>query len=117
MSIATLVVLVALGAGALALRGSFVTPAEARRLVGGGALLLDVRSRAEFDGGHLPGAINVPVDELATRLPEVGPTGRSIVTYCASGVRSARAGRILRQAGFRSVHNLGGMSRWWRPSS
>lgn len=88
------------------------TPAEARRLVEHGARLLDVRSAAEFAAGHLPGAVNVPVQELEQRLGELGRDGRAIVVYCRSGVRSGRAARLLRNAGYAAVHDLGAMSRW-----
>jgi phage shock protein E len=85
---------------------------DAHRLVAAGALLLDVRTRAEFGVGHLPGAVNVPVQELGTRLDEVGSRTRAIVVYCASGVRSTMAAASLRRAGFEQVINLGPMSAW-----
>lgn len=89
-----------------------VSAAEARTLVEGGALLLDVRTPAEFADGHLPGAVSVPLAELEGRLAELGPKDRAVVIYCASGVRSAVAGRVLASAGFATVKNLGAMSRW-----
>lgn len=88
-----------------------VAPAEARRLVGAGARLLDVRTSGEFAGGHLPGALNVPVGDLADRLGELDPR-RPTVVYCQSGMRSASAARLLRKSGFREVHDLGAMARW-----
>ncbi len=89
-----------------------VSAAEARTLVQGGALLLDVRTPAEFASGHLPGAVCVPLAELEGRLAKLGPKDRAVVIYCASGVRSAVAGRVLASAGFATVKNLGAMSRW-----
>ncbi len=89
-----------------------VKPEEARTLVAKGARLLDVRSAGEFGAGHLPGAVNVPLSELSSRLSEVGPKDRPIVVYCRSGARSASAAGILRKAGFSSVHDLGPISRW-----
>jgi rhodanese-related sulfurtransferase len=85
---------------------------DARRLVAGGAKLLDVRSPGEFAAGHLPGAVNIPVDALERRLAELGPKDGTIVLYCASGARSAQAKRALVAKGFVSVHNLGPMSAW-----
>ncbi|MBC7172924.1 MAG: rhodanese-like domain-containing protein [Polyangiaceae bacterium] len=85
---------------------------DARRLVDEGALLLDVRTREEFAAGHLPGAINVPVQELSARIGEVGPKDRPIVVYCRSGARSGSAARMLGGAGFSVIHDLGPMSRW-----
>lgn len=69
-------------------------------------LLLDVRSPQEFAGGHIPGAVNLPVDELRGRLAEL-PSGRPIVAYCQVGQRGYLATRILTQAGLDAV-NLGG---------
>lgn len=89
-----------------------VSPALARELVGGGALLLDVRTAGEFAGGHLPSAVNVPVQELGRRVDELGHKERAVVVYCHSGLRSATAARVLRQNGFRDVHDLGAMGRW-----
>ncbi len=88
-----------------------VDPAEARRLVAEGALLLDVRSGGEFAGGHLPGAINVPVDQVAARADELAKKGKPVVVYCASGMRSGSAARTLKAKGL-SVVDLGSMSRW-----
>lgn len=85
---------------------------DARRLVAAGARLVDVRSPEEFSAGHLPGARNIPVDELSGRLDEIGPRDQPVVVYCASGGRSASAARMLAGAGFTRVHNLGPMSAW-----
>jgi NADPH-dependent 2,4-dienoyl-CoA reductase/sulfur reductase-like enzyme/rhodanese-related sulfurtransferase len=69
-------------------------------------LLLDVRTKEEFERGHLPGAMHVPVDELRDRLPEL-PRERPIAAYCQVGQRGYLATRILLQAGF-NVRNLSG---------
>lgn len=92
--------------------GYGVDPAEARRLVARGALLLDVRTPAEHAAGHLPGAVNIPVQSLGDRLVELDDRARPIVVYCRSGLRSSKAARILRRAGFLAVHDLGAMSHW-----
>jgi rhodanese-related sulfurtransferase len=86
--------------------------ATPRALVAAGATLLDVRTAEEFAQGHLEGAINIPVDELASRTAELGPHDQALVVYCASGRRSARASQTLRDAGFTAVHDLGAMSNW-----
>ena len=85
---------------------------DARKLVAGGAMLLDVRSPAEFASGHLPGAINIPVESLERRIAELEPRDREVVVYCASGARSAQAKRVLAAKGFATVHNLGSMGAW-----
>jgi phage shock protein E len=89
-----------------------VKGAEARRLVEGGARLLDVRTPAEFAATHLPGALNVSVDALERRIAEIGPKDRPVVVYCASGVRSAHAKQVLARHGFTTVRNLGPMHAW-----
>ena len=66
--------------------------------LGAGAAIVDVRSPAEFAGGHVRGAVNIPVGELGARLAEV-PVDRLVVVYCASGIRSAQGARVLRLAG------------------
>ncbi len=89
-----------------------VSGADARRLVAEGAKLVDVRSPGEFASGHIQGAVNIPVQELALRMSELEPKSQTIVLYCASGMRSARAASVLKNAGFAQVHNLGAMSSW-----
>ena len=93
-------------------RGRELEGAEARQLVAAGAALLDVRSPEEFGRGHLPGAVNIPVQELDRRLAEVGPAERDVVVYCRSGRRSSQAAQLLREHGYTRVHNLGPMTAW-----
>ena len=69
-------------------------------------LLLDVRMPLEYASGHIEGAINIPVDDLRSRLAEL-PPGRPIVASCQVGQRGYLATRILMQAGY-DVSNLGG---------
>src|SRR5690606_40471167 len=73
------------------------------------SLVLDVRSRREFDRGHLDGALNIPHTELRGRLDEVrdAAAGRPVAVHCASGVRSHIATRVLLQAGL-DARNLSG---------
>lgn len=88
-----------------------VSGADARALIEEkGAVLVDVRSPAEYRGGHLPGALNIPVNELSRRLDEV-PEDRPVVVYCRSGARSARAAGLLRERG-RSAYDLGPKGAW-----
>src|ERR1019366_6115817 len=68
--------------------------------------LLDVRTPQEFASGHIPGAVNIPVDDLRTRLGEL-PCDRKIAAYCQVGQRGYLATRILQQKGFSAV-NIGG---------
>jgi rhodanese-related sulfurtransferase len=69
-------------------------------------MLLDVRTPQEFAAEHIPGAVNVPVDELRSRLAEL-PRDRDIAAYCQVGQREYLATRILRHAGFKAA-NIGG---------
>jgi phage shock protein E len=85
---------------------------DARALVADGATLLDVRSPEEFAGGHIDGAISIPVQELAGRMGELGDKTDQIVVYCQSGGRSAMAKRLLEGNGFANVHDLGGIAQW-----
>lgn len=72
-----------------------------------GAMILDVRTREEFDFGHIENAVNIPVDELRGRLPEI-PTNKPVYVYCAVGLRGYTASRILLQHGYTAVYNLSG---------
>ena len=92
-------------------------PALARKLVSEGALLLDVRTPEEYEGRHLDGAINIPVDQLGSRMAEVdklttNDKTKPIVVYCMSGGRAAQAKEDLVKAGHTQVTNLGGISNW-----
>ncbi|KPK16404.1 MAG: hypothetical protein AMJ62_05705 [Myxococcales bacterium SG8_38] len=89
-----------------------ISGAEARQLVQDGALLVDVRSPGEFSGGHIEGAVNIPIQELKGRLGELGDSRAEIVVYCQSGGRSAIAKRLLERNGFENVHDLGGIHQW-----
>ena len=72
-------------------------------------LIVDVRTRGEFQSGAFPGAVNIELDQLQARLNELGEKSRDITVYCASGARSAYAQRMLQQMGFTDVKNGGGL--------
>ncbi len=72
-------------------------------------LLLDVRTPAEFAGGHVPGAVNVPLSDLARAPGVIGAKDRPVVVYCLSGGRSGRAESQLRSQGFTRLVNGGGV--------
>jgi phage shock protein E len=73
-----------------------------------GAQFVDVRSEDEFRDGAYPGAVNIPLHELAARMVEI-ERGRKVVLYCASGARSAMAARLLMKSGYAEVVNAGGL--------
>ncbi len=84
---------------------------QAKELVDAGALLVDVRSPAEFGSGHLDDAVNIPVGELTPRIGEL-PTDRAVVLYCASGMRSGRATSMLQRMGRDDVYDPGTHQNW-----
>lgn len=72
-------------------------------------VIVDVRSKAEYAGGHLKNSINIPLDSLSNQLSRLDKT-RPVITCCASGMRSASAKRMLKSNGFNEVVNGGGWS-------
>ena len=86
-----------------------VPPADARQLVGEGALLLDVRTEAEYADGGIEGSVNIPYDEIHERIFEVTvDQDADIRVYCRSGRRSGIAKNVLESLGFTAVTNEGG---------
>jgi glyoxylase-like metal-dependent hydrolase (beta-lactamase superfamily II)/rhodanese-related sulfurtransferase len=79
------------------------------------AALVDVREPVEFAGGHVPGAVNVPQADLASRLDEI-PRDRPIFVICQGGFRSLRAAQFLCQRGFSDVASVKGGTEAWRTS-
>lgn len=81
---------------------------RARALVADGAHLVDVRTPQEFAQGALPGAVNVPLQELFAGVQQF-ESNRPLVLYCASGARSHQAAQALSLFGRDGVHDLGGI--------
>lgn len=77
-------------------------------LVKNGALILDVRTPQEFKGGHIKGAVNIPLDQIGSGNAALADKKRVVITCCASGMRSAAAKRLLLSRGFTEVYNGGG---------
>jgi phage shock protein E len=90
------------------LAGPRAPPALVEQKLAAGATIVDVRSPVEFSSGAHPRAVNIPLHELGSRLAEI-PRGRPVVLYCASGMRSGQAVRVLTRAGFADVVNAGGL--------
>lgn len=81
-----------------------------------GAVLLDVRSKEEFKGGHLPKAINVPVETLnGTKIKQVADLNNKIYVYCLSGARARNAVTALKHAGYTDVTSIGGINAYNGP--
>ncbi len=70
-------------------------------------MIIDSRTKEEYEFGHIEGAINIPVDEIRMRLNEI-PKNKKIIVYCAVGLRGYIASRILMQYGYTDVYNLSG---------
>ncbi|MFE3869527.1 rhodanese-like domain-containing protein [Flavobacterium sp. LS2P90] len=79
-------------------------------LVKQGAIVLDVRSKGEYAGGHIKGSLNIPVGTLSNNLAELKDKNQTIITCCASGMRSAWAKSILKSNGYSQIYNGGGWS-------
>ena len=75
-----------------------------------GALLLDVRTPAEFREGHIPGSRNLPLDQIRRAEEVAAERETPLFLYCASGARSGAAARQLRDMGYQNVTNIGGNS-------
>lgn len=92
-----------------------ISPPEALELLSGqeSVLFLDVRTQAEYDQGHLEGAVLIPGTELSHRvLAELPDKGALIILYCRSGNRSATAAKELADLGYTQVYDLGGIIDW-----
>ena len=75
--------------------------------------VLDVRTPDEYAAGYVPGAVNIPHDQLASRLSEV-PKNREVVVYCRSGRRSEIAGQVLADHGYTKLEHLQGDMQGWQ---
>ncbi len=77
-----------------------------------GALVIDVRSAAEYIAGHLPNAVNMPLSEIEELVPrKVKDKNRVLLLHCQSGMRSSTARKRLLAMGYTNTHNLGSYSR------
>ena len=80
-----------------------------KALIAGGAIILDVRTKSEYQDGHIRGSINIPLQNLQENISKLKKE-KAIITCCASGMRSVSAKGILKSNGFVNVYNGGG----WR---
>jgi phage shock protein E len=78
-----------------------------RMLMQNGAQLIDVRTKGEFQSGHIRGSINIPLQNLQGNISKI-KKDKPVITCCASGMRSASAKSILKSNGFTEVYNGGG---------
>jgi rhodanese-related sulfurtransferase len=78
-----------------------------KQMVQSGAQIIDVRTRGEYQSGHIKGSVNIPLQELSGSLSKIKKE-KPVITCCASGMRSASARGILKSNGFKEVYNGGG---------
>ena len=113
-------VMAGLAAGLLATGLSFaapppVTPQQVREMQAqksAALYVLDVRTPEEFASGHVPGAVNIPYDQVASRLAEI-PKDKEVVLYCRSGRRAGLAAAELEKAGYADLQLMqGDMPAW-----
>lgn len=79
------------------------------QLMKDGAVIIDVRTKAEFQDGHIKGSVNIPLQSLENNLSKI-KKDKPVITCCASGMRSASAKGILKSRGYTDVYNGGGWS-------
>lgn len=84
----------------------FGKKADIGELIHNGATIIDVRTKGEFQQGHLKNSVNIPLDKLSANLRKLDKNN-PIITCCASGMRSASARSILLSSGFTQVYNGG----------
>lgn len=87
--------------------------AKKRMDSGDDIIILDVRTQAEYDESHIPGAILIPNETIGNGKPEQLPdTDQEILVYCRSGNRSAQAAKKLAEAGYTQIYDFGGIMDW-----
>ncbi len=107
-----IVLVVAVAIYAIWRRTTQISPGKAAAYLRGGALLIDVRRPAEFSSGHLPNAINLPVEEIETALQRrVKDKNQVLLLHCQSGMRSGVAKTKLTGLGYANTFNLGSYAR------
>jgi len=88
-----------------------ISRAEAREMLEKGAQLVDVRADHEWEAGHLPGAVHIPLDQLSQRAAEIDKD-RPVILYCRGGNRSAMATTALAEAGYDAAKLSEGAVGW-----
>lgn len=82
--------------------------ADFKELVNNGAIIIDVRTKGEYNTGAIPGSLNIPLNAISGNVKQLNDKNKTIITCCASGMRSGSAKAILKSKGFQNVHNGGG---------
>ena len=97
-------------------KGLFISPATAIRLMNNheDALIIDIRTSAEYEKGHIKGAKNIPLSEMASGIDKYSSDkNKAVLLYCNAGNTTTRAIKLLKKAGFENINNLeGGIAAW-----
>jgi rhodanese-related sulfurtransferase len=117
LALITAILLALTGCGGTAMENTYqqITQEEAKDMMDAGdVVVLDVREQSEFDGGHIPGAVLLPVgtitkDTAAAVIPEPDTV---VLVYCRSGNRSKTASRALVKLGYTNIYEFGGINDW-----
>jgi phage shock protein E len=80
---------------------------DLKELINKGAQIIDVRTKEEYQDGHISGSVNIPLQALSNNISKI-KKNKPIITCCASGMRSASAKTFLKSHGFTEVYNGGG---------
>lgn len=91
-----------------------ITADEAQAMMDAGSpTIVDVRTAQEYAEGHVPGAINIPVENIGSDKPaELADTDADLIVYCRTGVRSKQASDKLVELGYQHVNDMGGIVDW-----
>ncbi len=84
------------------------------QLIQGGAVVLDVRTPNEFELGHIPGAINIPIEKLRENMHQLANKQKAIIACCTNGAKSWYAKNLLDSVGFEHVYDAGSWSKLQR---
>jgi len=90
-----------------------ISAEDLKKLEGSNFVLVDVRTAKEFKQGYIPGAINLPLQELPERLTQLTDKEQKLVVYCRSGFRAAKAIKYLHEQGFMNIAHLEGDYLKW----
>ena len=87
----------------------FGKPVDYRKLMAEGAVIVDVRTPSEYKSGHIPGALNIPLDSIKSKSGDLKSKNKVVITCCRSGARSAAAiAELEKRFGFDNLYNLKG---------
>jgi phage shock protein E len=107
-----IVILLVFGGLQLIKAATQISESQARELIKKGAVILDVRTEAEFQARSIAGVTNVPLDRFEKTLPKLATDkGQPVLLHCQSGARSGMAVKTAEGLGYTNVHNLGSFER------